>query len=133
MHDHIDHVTGLEKREFLAHMAGNCDPWRILAIKKGARLYGEMHDHIDHVTGLEKREFLAHMAGNCDPWRILAIKKGPGTRERPNLIPSCNESRLMCCHCTPHDNHLEFMWLHQGCPKRCGCGFWFELCPIAPM
>lgn len=35
MHDHLDHVTGIEKRELLAHLAGDCDPWRMLAIKKG--------------------------------------------------------------------------------------------------
>lgn len=35
MHDHLDHVTGLEKRELLAHLAGDCDPFRMMAIKKG--------------------------------------------------------------------------------------------------
>lgn len=34
-HDTLDHVTGIEKRELLAHMAGDCDPFRIMAIKKG--------------------------------------------------------------------------------------------------
>ncbi|KAH9632016.1 hypothetical protein HF086_016576 [Spodoptera exigua] len=58
---------------------------------------------------------------------------GPGTRERPNLIPSSNDKRLVACSCSPCDNHLEFMWLHLGCPKRCGCGYWFELCPVAPL
>lgn len=35
MHDPLDHVTGIEKRELLAHMAGDCDPFRIMSIKKG--------------------------------------------------------------------------------------------------
>ncbi|KAG6456092.1 cytochrome c oxidase subunit 5B, mitochondrial [Manduca sexta] len=99
----------------------------------GVRVYGQMHDPLDHVTGLEKRELLAHLAGDCDPFRMLSIKKGPGTRERPNLIPSANAARLICCHCNESVNHLEFMWLHQGEPKRCGCGYWFELCPVAPL
>lgn len=34
-HDPIDHVTGIEKRELLAHLAGDCDPFRMLAIKRG--------------------------------------------------------------------------------------------------
>ncbi|CAH0677807.1 unnamed protein product [Spodoptera exigua] len=101
--------------------------------RTGSRLYAGMHDPLDHVTGLEKRELLAHLAGDCDPFRIMSIKKGPGTRERPNLIPSSNDKRLVACSCSPCDNHLEFMWLHLGCPKRCGCGYWFELCPVAPL
>ncbi|XP_026332214.1 cytochrome c oxidase subunit 5B, mitochondrial-like [Hyposmocoma kahamanoa] len=92
-----------------------------------------MHDPLEHVTGIEKRELLAHLAGDCDPFRICSIKKGPGTRERPNLIPSAFSKRLVACSCNPVQNHVEYMWLHQGCPKRCGCGFWFELCPIAPL
>lgn len=35
MHDPLDHVTGIEKRELLAHLAGDCDPFRMMAIKKG--------------------------------------------------------------------------------------------------
>lgn len=35
MHDPLEHVTGIEKRELLAHLAGDCDPFRILSIKKG--------------------------------------------------------------------------------------------------
>lgn len=35
MHDPLDHVTGIEKRELLAHLAGDCDPFRIRSIKKG--------------------------------------------------------------------------------------------------
>ncbi|XP_028158588.1 cytochrome c oxidase subunit 5B, mitochondrial-like [Ostrinia nubilalis] len=100
--------------------------------RAGARLYGAFHDPLDHVTGIEKKELLAHLAGNCDPFHILAIKRGPGTRERPNLMPSANPSRLMACLCNEHVMHLEYMWLHQGVPKRCGCGYWFVLCPVAP-
>ncbi|KAJ8709174.1 hypothetical protein PYW07_009000 [Mythimna separata] len=99
----------------------------------GARVYGGMHDPLDHVTGIEKRELLAHLAGDCDPFRIMAIKKGPGTRERPNLIPSAFCQRLLACRCCIHDNHLEYMWLHMGCLTRCGCGYWFLLCPVAPL
>ncbi|XP_060805938.1 cytochrome c oxidase subunit 5B, mitochondrial-like [Amyelois transitella] len=109
--------------------------WRKLPSLKrvGARVYGMFHDNLDHITGIEKREYLAHLAGDCDPFRILAIKRGPGTAERPNLIPSSNPSRLMGCICHPDIMHVEYIWLHQGVPKRCGCGYWFELCPVAPL
>lgn len=37
-HNPIDHVTGIKKRELLAHLAGDCDPFHILAIKRGKDL-----------------------------------------------------------------------------------------------
>ncbi|XP_050681233.1 cytochrome c oxidase subunit 5B, mitochondrial-like [Leptidea sinapis] len=91
------------------------------------------HDTLDQLTGIEKRELLAHLAGDCDPFRMLAIKKGPGTWQCPNLIPSANDKRLVCCLCDPNDMHVKFMWLHKNQPKRCYCGFWFMLCPVAPL
>lgn len=36
-HDPLDQATGIEKRELLAHLSGDCDPFRILAIKKGSK------------------------------------------------------------------------------------------------
>lgn len=61
------------------------------------------------------------------------LLKGPGTRERPNLMPSAFNQRLVGCMCNDWNNHIEWMWLHQGEPKRCACGYWFELCPVAPL
>ncbi|KAI8437635.1 hypothetical protein MSG28_011890 [Choristoneura fumiferana] len=98
-----------------------------------ARAYGSFLDPLDHVTGNEKRELLAHLAGDCDPFRMLCVKRGPGTRERPNLMPSAFNQRLVGCKCNEWTNHIEWMWLHQGEPKRCNCGYWFELCPVAPL
>ncbi|XP_072933414.1 cytochrome c oxidase subunit 5B, mitochondrial-like [Epargyreus clarus] len=99
----------------------------------GWRLCEVMHDPLEHVTGIEKRELLAHLAGDCDPFRIMPIKRGPGTRERPTLIPSTLSQRIIGCICNEHNMHAEYMVLHQNEPKRCGCGYWFELCPIAPL
>ncbi|CAH4027655.1 cytochrome c oxidase subunit 5B, mitochondrial-like [Pieris brassicae] len=104
----------------------------LLPIRRpGVRVYGQLHDTLDQLTGIEKKEILAHLAGDCDPFRMMSIKKGPGTWECPNLIPSAHSQRLLACLCHPEDMHLEYMWLHQGCPKRCGCGYWFQLCPVA--
>lgn len=36
MNDPIEHATGLEKKELLAHLAGNEDPFHMNAIKRGA-------------------------------------------------------------------------------------------------
>ncbi|XP_034836070.1 cytochrome c oxidase subunit 5B, mitochondrial-like [Maniola hyperantus] len=101
--------------------------------RAGSRIYGTMHDTLDQLTGIEKRELLAHLAGECDPFRIMSIKRGPGTRECPNLIPSAYSSRLVGCVCHPDTMHIEYMWVHMGWPRRCGCGYWFELCPVAPL
>lgn len=35
MNDPVDHATGLEKKELLAHLAGNDDPFHVNAIKRG--------------------------------------------------------------------------------------------------
>ncbi|XP_046972343.1 cytochrome c oxidase subunit 5B, mitochondrial-like [Vanessa cardui] len=101
--------------------------------KNGSRMYGAFHDTLDQLTGIEKKELLAHLSGDCDPFRMLSIKKGLGTWECPNLIPSAFCKRLVGCVCYPETNHIEYIWLHQGVPKRCGCGYWFVLCPIAPL
>ncbi|KOB65725.1 Cytochrome c oxidase, subunit VB [Operophtera brumata] len=88
MHDHIDHVTGIEKREFLAHMAGNCDPWRILAIKKGTTLYtarsgpslrGDARPHRPRHRDREERVPGAH-------GRQLRPVAHPGDQERYNTL-----------------------------------------------
>ncbi|CAH2245916.1 cytochrome c oxidase subunit 5B, mitochondrial-like [Pararge aegeria] len=101
--------------------------------RAGKRIYGTFHDTLDQLTGIQKRELLAHLAGECDPFRILSIKKGPGTHECPNLIPSAYCSRLVGCVCHPDTMHIEWIVVHMGWPRRCGCGYWFELCPIAPL
>ncbi|CAG9112749.1 unnamed protein product [Plutella xylostella] len=105
---------------------------RWLSTTRGT-LARQFHDPLDHVTGIEKRELLAHLAGDCDPFRILMVPRGPGTYSRPNLMPSAFSKRLVGCVCNEHQMHVEWMWLYQGEPRRCGCGHWFELCPTAPL
>lgn len=29
--------------------------------------------------------------------------------------------------------YIQWMWLHQGHPKRCECGYWFKLVEKAPV
>ncbi|GBP38861.1 Cytochrome c oxidase subunit 5B, mitochondrial [Eumeta japonica] len=98
-----------------------------------ARVYSEMHDPLDHATGIEKRELIAHLCGNCDPFNLLAFKRGPGTRQCPNLVPSAFTMRLVACSCHPRSMSISYMWLHKDEPKRCYCGYWFELVYAAPL
>ncbi|XP_053695015.1 cytochrome c oxidase subunit 5B, mitochondrial-like [Sabethes cyaneus] len=92
-----------------------------------------MSDPIEHATGLEKRELLAKQAGNSDPFDMRVFKRGPGTKDQPNQIPSAFESRLVGCICEEDQTYVQWMWLHQGQPKRCECGHWFKLVEKAPI
>lgn len=58
-----------------------------------------MPDPVDHATGLEKKELLAALAGNDDPYYNKAIKRGVGTKEKPTLIPSAFDARILGCIC----------------------------------
>lgn len=60
----------------------------------------ELPDPIDHATGLEKKELLAALAGNDDPYHMKAIKRGVGTKDKPTLIPSAFDARMLGCICT---------------------------------
>ncbi len=70
---------------------------------------------------------------------MMPVKRiANSTAENPNLLPSCNDKRLMACICKfifIHSNqlsstflgnedvyHLKWMHLHRGEPKRCYCG-----------
>lgn len=61
--------------------------------------FAELPEPIDHATGLEKKELLAALAGNDDPYHMKAIKRGVGTRDKPTLIPSAFDARILGCIC----------------------------------
>lgn len=58
-----------------------------------------MNDPIEHATGLEKRELLAKAAGNDDPFDMHVIKRAEGTKDKPTLIPSAFDARIVGCVC----------------------------------
>lgn len=90
-------------------------------------------DSLDHATGLEKRELLATVAGNDNPFDMKVLKRGPGTKDCPNEVPSAFDSRLVGCICEEEATSINWMWLHQGSPRRCECGYWFSLVKKAPV
>lgn len=92
-----------------------------------------MGDPLEHATGLEKRELLAKLAGNDNPFDLRVIKRGPGTKDQPTEIPSAFDARLIGCICEEDSTNVTWMWLHQGTPKRCECGHWFNLVHKAPV
>lgn len=124
-------------------------------------IISEMPDPIDHATGLEKKELLAALAGNDDPYHMKAIKRGVGTKEKPTLIPSAFDARILGCICkyfyrmfpsselllfiyllivftydffSGHEDqtYVQWMWLYKDVPKRCECGHWYKLYYVEP-
>ncbi|XP_039278105.1 cytochrome c oxidase subunit 5B, mitochondrial-like [Nilaparvata lugens] len=58
---------------------------------------------------------------------MKAIRRGVGTRDKPTLVPSAFESRLMGCQCHDDSTHINYIWLHRGPPQRCACGYYYQL------
>lgn len=96
-------------------------------------LKDEGPDPLEHATGLEKRELLARASGDDDPFNMDIKKHGPGTKDSPNLVPSAFKSRMVGCICEEDQSHIKWMWLHDGIPRRCECGYWFKLVEKAPV
>jgi cytochrome c oxidase subunit 5b len=66
------------------------------------------------------------MKGYNDPYdqEALIVKKD-STRENPNVVTSLLEHRIIGCICSEEVHHVNYMWIHKGETKRCGCGHWF--------
>ncbi|CAD6997534.1 unnamed protein product [Ceratitis capitata] len=92
-----------------------------------------MNDPMDHATGIEKRELEQFKSGNKDPWLLdTVLKRGPGTKEQPNMIPSAFDGRIVGCSCKGN-RFVNWMWLEKGAPKRCECGYYFQLKEVKPI
>ncbi|KAI9564655.1 hypothetical protein GHT06_008396 [Daphnia sinensis] len=92
-----------------------------------------MNDPLEHATGLEKREILAKQAGREDPYEMQVYKRVAGTKEKPNLVPSVADHRVVGCVCEEDATAINWMWLYKGEPKRCECGYWFKLIDSKPV
>ncbi|XP_014479396.1 PREDICTED: cytochrome c oxidase subunit 5B, mitochondrial-like [Dinoponera quadriceps] len=90
-------------------------------------------DPLDHATGVDKKEMLAKLAGNDDPYNLTIKRRAHSTKETPNVVYSSFESRIIGCICDEDAMHVNWMWLHQGAPRRCECGHWFKLVEKAPL
>lgn len=99
-------------------------------IKKEYDEKGELGfpDDKDLAVGMYKKELEARERGVEDPYGVLPIiRNEKGTKIDPILVPSALESRVLGCKCEPEAQLIVTMWLHQGEPKRCRCGYWFVL------
>ncbi|GFT23034.1 cytochrome c oxidase subunit 5B, mitochondrial [Nephila pilipes] len=93
----------------------------------------KLPSYIEHATGLERKELLARAAGNEDPFGMNVLKRGPGTKDKPNLVPSFEEKRIIGCICEEDSTVINWMWVHKEEAKRCGCGHWFKLVEAKPL
>ncbi|XP_013191604.1 cytochrome c oxidase subunit 5B, mitochondrial [Amyelois transitella] len=86
-----------------------------------------MPDPLEHATGLERKELLALQAGQDDPFNMKVLKKEAGTKDKPTLVPSCFDARIVGCICDEHSTAITWLWLHKDQPRRCECGHWYKL------
>ncbi|XP_077283190.1 cytochrome c oxidase subunit 5B, mitochondrial-like [Arctopsyche grandis] len=89
--------------------------------------YKSFADPMEHATGLEKRELLAIQSGDPDPFNSNIVERTAGTKDQPNLVASAFDSRIVGCICNEDCASVNWMWVHKGTPRRCGCGHWFKL------
>lgn len=68
-----------------------------------------------------------------DPFFTKAIQREPSTKDKPIMVPSAFESRMLGCVCEEDQTYICWMWLHAGNAKRCECGHWFKLKKITPI
>ena len=84
-------------------------------------------DAFEHATGIEKWELAAKKAGNNDPFFMNMRVRGKGTKEDPNIVDSMDSYKMVGCCCQEDDTCVKYMWVQEGVPKRCQCGYWFSL------
>jgi len=79
--------------------------------------------------GTVGREHQQAILGNEDMWLIAPqhLNKVGNSKENPNIVPSFEEYRIMGCKCSDDESSVKWMWIHEGEPRRCFCGYWFQL------
>lgn len=70
-----------------------------------------MNDPVEHATGIEKRELLARIGGNDNPFDMKVIKKNDGSKDKPTLIPSAFDSRIVGCICKSIRTNTNVLYL----------------------
>ena len=60
-----------------------------------------MPDELGHAVGLQRLEMLAGLKGKEDPFEmhVKEIDEETGTKEKPTLVPSMYDTRLVGCIC----------------------------------
>ena len=64
---------------------------------------------------------------------MQVYKRVAGTKDKPNIVPSVADYRVVGCVCEEDATAINWMWLYKGEPKRCECGYWFKLVDSKPI
>jgi len=104
----------------------NQSAMRTLATEADPEDYGYYPDPIEHATGREKKMLIARLAGDDRYEPKVYYRAERSTREKPNLVPSHHDDRIIGCLCEPDMGHVNFMAIRKGTPRRCQCGHWFK-------
>ncbi|VDM43434.1 unnamed protein product [Toxocara canis] len=105
---------------------------RTLATEANPEDYGYYPDPLEAATGREKKMLLARLAGDDRYEPKVYYRAEVSSREKPNLVPSHFEERIIGCMCEPDSGHVNFMMIRKGPPKRCECGHWFKAIDADP-
>ncbi|KAH9489631.1 Cytochrome c oxidase subunit 5B [Bulinus truncatus] len=128
--------TNILKRSvsFASVRLGHDTPSKPVDIHKGKVFSDEvgLPDSLGHSVGVERYELLAKQAGDDDPFEMKVVKRAKGTFDEPTIVKSVNNKRMVGCICEEDALTINWMYVHKGEPKRCGCGYWFRLEELHP-
>ncbi|KAF1768817.1 hypothetical protein GCK72_000630 [Caenorhabditis remanei] len=99
---------------------------RTMATEASPEDYGYYPDPLEHATGREKKMLLARLAGDDRYEPKVYYRAEASTKQKPNLVPSHYDFRIIGCMCEQDSGHVNFMTIAKGEPKRCECGHWFK-------
>uniref|UniRef100_A0A915BD43 Uncharacterized protein n=1 Tax=Parascaris univalens TaxID=6257 RepID=A0A915BD43_PARUN len=105
---------------------------RTFATEANPEDYGYYPDPLEAATGREKKMLLARLAGDDRYEPKVYYRAEVSSREKPNLVPSHFDERIIGCMCEPDSGHVNFMMIRKGSPKRCECGHWFKAIDADP-
>jgi cytochrome c oxidase subunit 5b len=67
-----------------------------------------------------------------DPFN-MSVQSGPrGTREKPTLVPSMYEERIVGCICEEEATFITWQVAKKGAAHRCECGQFYQLVDANP-
>uniref|UniRef100_A0A915PLJ0 Cytochrome c oxidase subunit Vb n=1 Tax=Setaria digitata TaxID=48799 RepID=A0A915PLJ0_9BILA len=90
--------------------------------------YGDYTDPLQaHEESMTRRQLVATLAGDDRYETKVYYKLENSSAEKPNLVPSDLDYRLLACFCEPDTTFPVLFILHEGEPQRCRCGHWFKL------
>ena len=86
-----------------------------------------MADPWDVLYGAERFEIAMKTKGYEDPYDMdPKERKEASTKDKPNVVATLMDKRVIACICEQDTHHINFMWISKGETKRCECGHWFK-------